>query len=207
MIHLSQLIRRVHHLILCRVGIVLSRYKSGPLPKPFKIVPTLPAWARILALTKPEEWTPQACHAATRIFVSQMKPAQARVFLEGVLLDAIREDIRLTREGARKSKNHRKLNVHYYESLRRALYKPAAFFKGIVFPLLNVSGVLTVCELHPRLVTHGCVCSLVWMHITGSSDCGICPCESQGSRFALSRRPHSTREHGLHRCVPLTRQS
>ncbi|KZT74509.1 cell adhesion protein byn-1 [Daedalea quercina L-15889] len=120
-----------------KVGIVLSRYKSGPLPKPFKIIPSLPAWARMLALTKPENWTPQACHAATRIFVSQMKPPQARVFLEGVLLDAIREDIRLTREGARKNKNHRKLNVHYYEAMRRALYKPAAFFKGIVFPLLN----------------------------------------------------------------------
>jgi len=67
-----------------------------------------------------------------------MKPPQARVFLEGVLLDAIREDIRLTKEGSRKTRNHRKLNVHYYESLKRALYKPAAFFKGIVFPLLQV---------------------------------------------------------------------
>ncbi|PCH41601.1 cell adhesion protein byn-1 [Wolfiporia cocos MD-104 SS10] len=120
-----------------KVGLVLSRYKSGPLPKPFKIVPSLPAWARMLALTRPEDWTPQACHAATRIFLPQMKPPQARVFLEGVLLDAIREDIHLTKEGARKNKNNRKLNVHYYEALRRSLYKPAAFFKGIVFPLLN----------------------------------------------------------------------
>ncbi|KAF9649319.1 cell adhesion protein byn-1 [Thelephora ganbajun] len=120
-----------------KVGQVLSRYKSGPLPKPFKIIPTLPAWARILALTHPENWSPQACYAATRTFVSMMKPPQARVFLEGVLLDAVREDIRLTKEGSRKAKNHRKLNVHYYESLKRALYKPAAFFKGIVFPLLQ----------------------------------------------------------------------
>ncbi|GJE84754.1 cell adhesion protein byn-1 [Phanerochaete sordida] len=120
-----------------KVGLVLSRYKSGPLPKPFKIVPSLPAWARMLALTHPENWSPQACHAATRIFVSQMKPNQARVFLEGVLLDAIREDIRLTKDGTRKHKNNRKLNVHYYEAMKRALYKPAAFFKGIVFPLLQ----------------------------------------------------------------------
>lgn len=120
-----------------KVGLVLSRYKSGPLPKPFKIIPSLPAWARMLALTHPENWSPQACHAATRIFVSQMKPNQARVFLEGVLLDAIREDIRLTKEGQRKHKNNRKLNVHYYEAMKRALYKPAAFFKGIVFPLLQ----------------------------------------------------------------------
>ena len=96
----------------------------------------------MLALTHPENWSPQACHAATRIFVSQMKPNQARVFLEGVLLDAIREDIRLTKDGSRKQRNNRKLNVHYYESLKRALYKPAAFFKGIVFPLLQVSAIL-----------------------------------------------------------------
>ncbi|KAI0698875.1 Bystin [Cytidiella melzeri] len=120
-----------------KVGAVLSRYKAGPLPKPFKIIPSLPAWARMLALTQPENWSPQACHAATRMFVSQMKPTQARVFLEGVLLDAIREDIRLTKDGVRKHKNNRKLNVHYYESLKRALYKPAAFFKGIIFPLLQ----------------------------------------------------------------------
>lgn len=92
----------------------------------------------MLALTQPENWSPQACHAATRMFVSQMKPPQARVFLEGVLLDAIREDIRLTKDSVRKQKNNRKLNVHYYEALKRALYKPAAFFKGIIFPLLQV---------------------------------------------------------------------
>ncbi|KAI0723470.1 cell adhesion protein byn-1 [Earliella scabrosa] len=123
--------------VYTKVGQMLTRYKSGPLPKPFKIIPSLPQWSRILALTHPENWSPQACHAATRIFISQMKPPQARLFLEVVLLDAIREDIRLTREGARKNKNHRKLNVHYYESLKRAMYKPGAVFKGIVFPLLN----------------------------------------------------------------------
>jgi essential nuclear protein 1 len=103
------------------------------LPKPFKIVPSLPAWARILALTAPEEWSPQAAHAATRIFVAQMKPAQARVFLEGVLLDAVREDMR---EG--RGKGNRALHPHYYEALRRAVFKPGAFFKGIVFPMLEV---------------------------------------------------------------------
>jgi essential nuclear protein 1 len=87
------------------------------------------------------------------MFVSMMKPPQARVFLEGVLLDAIREDIRMTKEGSRKAKNHRKLNVHYYESLKRAVYKPAAFFKGIVFPLLQVSrrASLVLSELVLRL--------------------------------------------------------
>jgi essential nuclear protein 1 len=63
-----------------------------------------------------------------------MKPAQARVFLEGVLLDAIREDIRENR-----NKGNRVLHPHYYEALKRAVYKPGAFFKGIVFPLLEAS--------------------------------------------------------------------
>jgi essential nuclear protein 1 len=104
-------------------------------------VPSLPAWARILALTHPEAWSPAACHAATRIFVSNMKPAQAQVFLQGVVLDAVREDI----ANPNSTKNRRKLNVHYYEALKRALYKPAAFFKGIVFPLLEVRSSRALC--------------------------------------------------------------
>jgi len=35
---------------------ILSRYKSGPLPKPFKILPTIPHWEEILQLTQPEHW-------------------------------------------------------------------------------------------------------------------------------------------------------
>ena len=111
-----------------RLAIFLRGYKSGPLPKLFKVIPSLPAWARILALTKPEQWSPHACRAATRIFVSTMKPPQAQLFLSVVLLDAIREDIQ----------SQKKLNVQYYECLKRALYKPGAFFKGIVFPMLEV---------------------------------------------------------------------
>ncbi|TDL29749.1 Bystin-domain-containing protein [Rickenella mellea] len=113
--------------VYTKVGQLLQKYKSGPLPKAFKIVPSLPSWARILALTRPENWSPQATRAATRIFISNMKPPQARVYLEGVILDAVREDIR----------ENGKLNVHYYETLIRGLYKPAAFFKGIIFPMLD----------------------------------------------------------------------
>ena len=132
----TKCVANICHRISCtqsvlRVGYLLQKgkYKSGPLPKAFKIVPSLPAWARILALTHPENWSPQATRAATRIFISNMKPTQARIFLQGVVLDAVREDIR----------ENGKLNVHYYEALKRSLYKPAAFFKGIVFPLLDVS--------------------------------------------------------------------
>ncbi|KAJ7477144.1 Bystin-domain-containing protein [Mycena galericulata] len=110
-----------------KLGMFLHKYTSGPLPKIFKVIPSLPAWARLLALTHPENWSPHACLAATRIFISSMKPPQAQLFLSVVLLDAIRDDIQ----------QNKKLNVHYYDALRRALYKPGAFFKGVIFPMLD----------------------------------------------------------------------
>ena len=57
------------------------------------------------------------------------KPSEVRVYLEGVLLDRCREDMRM---------NGGKLNVHLYEALKKSLYKPAAFFKGVLFPLCEV---------------------------------------------------------------------
>ena len=101
---------------------------KGPLVKPMKILPTLAQWAPCLSLTNPEQWSPYSCRMATKVFISNMKPEQARIYLHFVLLNAVRADIA----------DNNKLNVHYYEALIRALYKPAAFFKGIVFPLLEV---------------------------------------------------------------------
>ncbi len=103
----------------------MSRYKSGKLPKPFKILPTIPAWETLLAITHPENWTPNAMFAATRIFISA-KPQIAQLFLNTVLLPIVQDNIRETH----------KLNVHLYNALKKALYKPSAFFKGVVFPLL-----------------------------------------------------------------------
>lgn len=118
------------------IGLLLSRYKSGKLPKPFKIIPTLPQWEDLLALTKPEEWTPNACYEATKIFVSS-KPHIIQSFLENVILDRVKEDIYETK----------KLNVHLFKALKKALYKPAAFFKGFLFPLVG-DGTCTLREAH-----------------------------------------------------------
>jgi essential nuclear protein 1 len=112
--------------VYSKVGAILSRYKSGPLPKPFKILPTIPNWEYILPYTEPEQWTTNACLTATRIFVSA-KPAVAQRYLEAVLLDRVRDDIRETK----------KLNVHLWNSLKKALYRPSAFFKGFLFPLVS----------------------------------------------------------------------
>lgn len=105
---------------------ILSRYKSGKLPKPFKIIATLPQWEELLAITRPESWTPNACYEATKIFISG-NAGIAQLFLRNVLLERVKEDIHETK----------KLNVHLYKALKKALYKPSAWFKGLLFPLLN----------------------------------------------------------------------
>ena len=113
---------------------ILSRYKSGKLPKPFKIIPTLPQWEELLAITKPESWTPNACYEATKIFVSG-NASIAQLFLRNVILERVKEEIHETK----------KLNVHLYNALKKALYKPSAWFKGVLFPLLN-EGLCTLRE-------------------------------------------------------------
>ncbi|KAL9625704.1 MAG: hypothetical protein Q9160_000023 [Pyrenula sp. 1 TL-2023] len=118
------------------IGTFLSRYKSGPLPKPFKVLPTLPSWPTLLSITRPESWSPNAIYAATRIFVSSPPPT-VQLFLNTVLLDRVRDSIHET---------HR-LNVHLYNALKKSLYKPSAFFKGFLFPLL-LSGTCTLREAH-----------------------------------------------------------
>lgn len=135
----------------------------------------------MLALTHPENWTPHACRAATRIFVSNMKPPQAQLFLEVVLLDAIRDDIA----------QNKKLNPQYYECLKRALYKPSAFFKGLIFPMLDVCCVSVY-------ATHLIDLALVRLHIEGSSNHSLCFGEKKGSRPPFLCRPHSDSGDGIY---------
>ncbi|KAL2135970.1 hypothetical protein VTI74DRAFT_6019 [Chaetomium olivicolor] len=120
--------------VFTKIGLILARYKSGPLPKPFKILPQIPHWEDILQITRPDLWTPNACYAATRIFVSA-KPLVVQRFMEMVILERVREDIY----------ENKKLNVHLFNCLKRGLYKPAGFFKGFLFPLA-ASGTCTLRE-------------------------------------------------------------
>lgn len=57
-----------------KVGLILSRYKSGQIPKAFKVIPSLKNWEEILGLTNPEKWTPNAMFEATKIFASNLPP-------------------------------------------------------------------------------------------------------------------------------------
>ncbi|EPX71126.1 bystin family U3 and U14 snoRNA associated protein [Schizosaccharomyces octosporus yFS286] len=113
--------------VFSKVGVLLSKYRSGKIPKAFKIIPTLSNWEEILYITRPDTWTPHACYEATRIFISNLKPIQAQHFLNVIILERVREDIQ----------TNKKLNYHLYMALKKALYKPSAFFKGFLFPLVS----------------------------------------------------------------------
>src|ERR1700733_4303100 len=70
------------NLLTLRVGVLLSRYKSGKLPKAFKIIPSCENWETILMLTSPGNWTPHATYEATRLFVSNLDANQAQRFVQ-----------------------------------------------------------------------------------------------------------------------------
>lgn len=108
------------------IGTWLNRYKTGKIPKAFKVIPNLTNWEEVLALTKPLNWSPAAMYEAVAIFASNLNPRMAQRFYNLVLLPAIRQNIA----------EYGKLNFHYYRSLRKTIFKPAAFFKGIVLPLV-----------------------------------------------------------------------
>jgi len=107
------------------VGVMMSKYRSGKIPKAFKVIPSLANWEQMLELTGPENWTAAAMFQATRIFSSSMTPTMCQKFYNFILLPRIRDDIH----------EFKRLNPHLYESIFKAIFKPAAFFKGLLLPL------------------------------------------------------------------------
>lgn len=114
---------------------VLVKYRSGKLPKAFKIVPSLRNWEQILYITDPPRWSAAAMYQATRLFASNLKEKMAQRFYNLVLLPRIRDDIA----------EYKRLNFHLYQAVRKALFKPGGFMKGILLPLLE-SGTCTLRE-------------------------------------------------------------
>jgi len=107
------------------VGDFLRRFTTGPLPKAFKVIPTLTDWEDILYLTEPGNWTPHAVYQATCLFSSNLNKKLTQRFLFLVLLPRIRNDIR----------ENKRLHFILFQSLKKALYKPGAFYKGLLLPL------------------------------------------------------------------------
>ena len=91
------------------------------------MLPHLKNWEDILWLTRPDEWSPCAVYACTRIFASNLNVKMAQRFFNLVLLEKCRDDIQ----------ENKTLNYHLYMALKKALFKPAAFYKGVLLPLVQ----------------------------------------------------------------------
>lgn len=76
-------------------------------------------------MTQPDAWSSQAYFVATKIFASNFNPKMAQRFYSVILLPKIRNDI----------ESNKHLNFHLYQAIKKSLYKPAAFFKGLLLPL------------------------------------------------------------------------
>ncbi|RLV89908.1 Essential nuclear protein 1 [Spathaspora sp. JA1] len=112
-----------------KIGQILASYTHGKLPKLFKILPSLKNWQDVLYVTNPEKWTPHATYEASKLFVSNLSANESQKFVEQVLLEKFRTSIE-------DSEDH-SLNYHIYRALKKSLYKPAAFFKGFLLPLVD----------------------------------------------------------------------
>lgn len=107
------------------IGKILSHYRSGKLPKAFKIIPNLENWEEIVYLTEPDNWTAAAMYQATRIFTSNLNTKMAQRFYNLILMPRIRDDI----------VEYKRLNFQLFMALKKSIFKTAAFFKGILLPI------------------------------------------------------------------------
>jgi len=117
------------------VGKVLQKYRSGKIPKAFKVIAQFRNWEQLLYITRPEMWSAAAMYQATRIFTANLKEKMAQRFFNLILLPRVRDDI----------DTYQRLNFHLYQALRKALFKSGAFFKGFLLPLCE-SGNCTLRE-------------------------------------------------------------
>lgn len=145
---------------------IMKRYRSGKVPKAFKVIPKLRNWEQILFITEPQQWTASAMFKGTRIFSSVLSQHMAQRFYNLVLLPRIRDDLC----------EYKKLNSHLYASLKKALFKPSAFFKGIILPLLE-SGDCTLREA----IIFGSVIARNQIPVLHSSACLLKICEMEYS--------------------------
>ncbi|SCN12620.1 essential nuclear protein 1, putative [Plasmodium malariae] len=110
------------------IGEVLAQYKKGKLHKALTLLVKSPKWFDLLLLTNPKEWTTQATFEVTKLFSSGLKEKDVYIYYEHILLPIILENI----------EENKKLDSFLYKTLIKALYKSKAWFKGILFPVLQM---------------------------------------------------------------------
>ncbi|XP_063710821.1 bystin-like [Symsagittifera roscoffensis] len=151
------------------VGEVMSKYRSGKIPKAFKVLPVLLDWEPLLFLTKPHQWTAAAMYQATRRFSASANEKIAQRFYNLVLLPRVRDDIQ----------EYKKLNFFLYMALKKALFKIGAFFKGFLLPLCEegdctlreaviISSILAKCSI-PVLHSSAAMLKIAEMQWNGAN--------------------------------------
>lgn len=141
------------------LGDILHKYTSGRLPKAFNILPVTENWEDLIELTQPIKWSPQAMYEGTVMFCSNLNAVLAEKFYAKVLLPAVRADI----------KKNGKLNIHFYKCLKKAIFKPSGFFKGIILPLSDstsakeasiIGSIIKKCSI-PVIHSSACIMKLI----------------------------------------------
>eukprot|EP01024_Parvocaulis_polyphysoides_P054401 TRINITY_DN5498_c0_g1_i6.p1 TRINITY_DN5498_c0_g1~~TRINITY_DN5498_c0_g1_i6.p1 ORF type:complete len:459 (-),score=61.02 TRINITY_DN5498_c0_g1_i6:761-2137(-) len=108
-----------------QVGEILARYTSGKIPRMFKILPATEEWEELLFHMDPEQWSPHAVYQATKVFISNLKGDSAQRFVNLILLPRFRQEIR----------DNKKVHFSTFRALKKATFKPAAFYRGLLLPL------------------------------------------------------------------------
>eukprot|EP01127_Copromyxa_protea_P006923 TRINITY_DN16860_c0_g1_i1.p1 TRINITY_DN16860_c0_g1~~TRINITY_DN16860_c0_g1_i1.p1 ORF type:complete len:434 (+),score=115.16 TRINITY_DN16860_c0_g1_i1:181-1302(+) len=152
--------------VYSQIATLLKRWRSGRLPRAVKIIPLLDNWEEVLWVTKPEEWSMNALGVMTKIFSSNFNEKLAQRYYNLILLPAIRGEIR----------ENKKLNFHLWLSLKKALYKPTGFYKGVVIPLCETRD----CTLREALA----VCSVL-------SKVSVPPIPSSVALMKIAQMPYS----------------
>ncbi|CAA7061225.1 unnamed protein product [Microthlaspi erraticum] len=162
------------------VAKIMSEYTIGKMPKAFVLITKMQRWEDVLYLTEPEKWSPNAMFQATRILAHHLKESQIQRFYRYVLLPRVREDI----------KKNKRLHFALYQSLKKALYKPAAFNRGILFPLCK-SG---TCNLREAVIIGSILekCSFPMLHscvaLLGLADMEYCGTTSYFIKVFLEKK-------------------
>lgn len=107
------------------IGTILKNYTSGKIPKAFKVLPHIQNWEQLLMLTRPHDWSPHAAYNATKIFAANLNEKMAQRFYASVLLPIVHH----------RMQEEKKLHPSLYMAIRKALFKPVAFYKGFLLPL------------------------------------------------------------------------
>ncbi len=124
------------------VAKLMKEFTNGQLSKPFKALPFIGEWQALLELTQPKQWSHQAMERATRYLIANLDAYRSQQFLQGYLLPAVRESIA----------TKKKLDVHLFMAVKRSVYKPTAFFKGLILALLNGSPLVKECQILASVV-------------------------------------------------------